>query len=79
MRNLGPQMQRWLKEVDINTAEDLKHVGAVAAYGRLRFMFGKQVSIIALYAMQAALIGCDWRSITVEEKTALRKALETKP
>jgi hypothetical protein len=28
--------------------------------------------------MQAAIIGCDWRSITSEEKAALRKALETK-
>jgi DNA transformation protein and related proteins len=78
MRNLGPKMELWLRQVDIKTADELKHVGAVAAYGRLRFMFGKQISVIALYAMQAAIIGCDWRSITTEEKAALCKSLETK-
>lgn len=79
MRNLGPQMELWLKEVDVSSDQELREIGAVAAYSRLRFMFGKQVSIIALYAMQAALIGCDWRSITSEEKAALRKEVEMKP
>ncbi len=78
MRNLGPQMEKWLKEVGITTEADLKKIGAVAAWCRLRFAFGKQISVIALYAMEAALIGCDWRSITAEEKAGLRKAAETK-
>jgi DNA transformation protein and related proteins len=79
MRNLGPQMERWLGEVDVKTDEALRQIGAVAAYSRLRFMFGNKISVIALYAMQAALIGCDWRSITSEEKAALRKEVDMKP
>jgi DNA transformation protein and related proteins len=79
MRNLGPEMERWLEEVDVKTDEALREIGAVAAYIRLRFMFGNKISVIALYAMQAALIGCDWRSITSEEKAALRKEVDMKP
>jgi DNA transformation protein and related proteins len=79
MRNLGPQMEKWLREVGIENAGDLKEVGAVDVWLRLRFAFGNKVSVIALYAMEAALIGCDWRSITAEEKAALRRAAEIKP
>ena len=73
MRNLGPQTQRWLAEIDIHTDADLRRIGSVAAWHRLRFAFGKRVTLNALYAMEAALLGCDWRALPAEVKDRLRQ------
>ena len=63
MRNLGPATERMLAEVDICSPEDLRQLGAVAAYRRLKFRFGRGVSLNALHAMEGALTDRDWRQI----------------
>jgi DNA transformation protein and related proteins len=73
MRNLGPAMARWLAEVDIHDEDALRALGAVPAWHRLKFRFGRHVSLVALYAMEAALIGCDWRDLPGERKAELQK------
>lgn len=72
MRNLGPATARMLKEADISDEDELRSVGAVVAYRRLKFRFGSQVTVIALYAMEAALRGCDWRMLDAETRDRLR-------
>jgi len=63
-----------LADVGVHREGDLRRIGAVDAYHRLKFRFGRQVTIIALYAMEAALRGCDWRSLDPETKERLRRA-----
>lgn len=74
MRNLGAATAKMLAEVGVLREGDLRRIGAVDAYHRLKFRFGRQVTIIALYAMEAALRGCDWRSLDPETKERLRRA-----
>ena len=74
MRNLGPTTAKMLADVGVHREGDLRRIGAVDAYHRLKFRFGRQVTIIALYAMEAALRGCDWRSLDPETKERLRRA-----
>lgn len=74
MRNLGPATARLLAEVDIDSEEALRQVGAIGAYHRLKFRFGRPVTLVALYAMEAALRGCDWRSLEPAVMDDLRKA-----
>ncbi|MGE0282075.1 MAG: TfoX/Sxy family DNA transformation protein [Rhizobiaceae bacterium] len=74
MRNLGPATARMLTEVDIADEETLRAVGAQAAYRRLKFRFGRQVTLVALYALEAALRDCDWRSLDAKTKEELAKA-----
>ena len=74
LRNLGPKMARRLAEVGIEDEDDLRRVGPADAYARLRFAADRPVSLIALYAMHAALSGCDWRDLSGTEKAALRDA-----
>ncbi len=76
MRNLGPAMDKWLAEVEIYTAEDLQEIGVIEAYHRLKFRFGKEITLNALYAMHAALLDCDWRELQPETKTQLRQQAE---
>ena len=74
MKNLGAATAKMLAEVGVHREGDLRCIGAVDAYHRLKFRFDRQVTIIALYAMEAALRGCDWRSLDPETKERLRRA-----
>lgn len=71
LHGIGPYMVRMLAEIDVHTVETLQQLGAVEAYARLRFAVGKRVNLNALYAMDAALAGIDWRDITPARKAAL--------
>lgn len=73
MRNLGPAMARMLAEIDIVSDDDLRNLGSVEAYRRLKFRFGRHVTILALYAMEAALCDCDWRNLDQDKKVFLRQ------
>lgn len=73
MRNLGPATAKMLAEVGVYRESDLRRIGAVDVYHRLKFQFGRHITIIALYAMEAALRGCDWRSLDPETKERLRR------
>lgn len=72
MNNLGPATARMLIEVDIADEDMLRTVGPVEPWHRLRFRFGSHVTVIALYAMEAALQGCDWRRLDAETKARLQ-------
>lgn len=74
LRNLGPATEKMLWEVDINSETELRKVGTIEAYRRLKFRFGRHVTILALYAIEGALTDCDWRAIDSEKKESLRQA-----
>ena len=74
LRNLGPKTEKMLAEVDILDEADLRALGALEAYRRLKFRFGRHVTLIALYAMAAALADCDWRRLDSATRNRLRKA-----
>ncbi len=74
--NLGPYMARRLADIGVNTAGELRALGAVEAYRRLKFQFGREMTLNALWAMEAALVGLDCRRLSNEHKQALRTQLE---
>jgi DNA transformation protein len=74
LRNLGPVMARRLREVGIATEDDLRRSGALGAFAKLRSRSQRGLSLNALYAMEAALLGLDWRDLAAERKAELRIA-----
>jgi len=72
LRNLGPVTAGRLEDVGIETPEELRAVGAVEAYRRLRFAHPKDTSVIALMALEGALQGVDWRMLDPERLAALK-------
>lgn len=75
MRNIGPKSRAWLAEIDIHDIEDLRAIGAVEAYARLRFRFGRSISRNMLHAMAAALVDIDWRQLDPRHKAELDLAV----
>jgi hypothetical protein len=50
-------------------------VGAIDAFLKLRATTAHRVSLVALYAMHAALLDRDWRNLSEEERAALGHAV----
>jgi len=75
IRNLGPAFEKSLNDVGILTAEDLRDLGADAAYARLLENGGKP-HFIGYYVLHMALQGRPWNDCKGEEKKALRKSFD---
>jgi len=70
LRNLGPKSAAWLAEVDITTRTELARIGAIGACRRLRHA-GHPVTRNMAYAIEGALMDCDWRAIPFEFRKQL--------
>jgi len=71
LKNLGPKTDAMLAAVGIETADDLREVGAAMAYRMLRHRFGPGVNRIALWALAGALADRHWTSFSDDEKATL--------
>ncbi|MCA6286518.1 TfoX/Sxy family DNA transformation protein [Phenylobacterium sp.] len=80
LRGLGTASARLLASVGIFRESDLRALGPVEAFARVRMAADPRVSLNLLYAMQAALLGIDWRQLAPEVRRALRdEALGQRP
>lgn len=75
LHNLGPYITKRLAEIDVRDVEDLRALGAVEAYALLKFQFGREITLNALWGMEAALSGIDWRHLSDDRKSELKKLL----
>jgi DNA transformation protein and related proteins len=73
MLNLGMAMERRLREVGVPDEESLRSIGAAAAFARLRLAGSPHLTLNTLYAMDAAILGCHWRRLSVARKAELRR------
>ncbi len=71
IRNIGPAVEAALIRAGINTAEQLREVGADAAYTAM-LRTGTQPHFIGYYVLHMALQGRPWNDCKGDEKAALR-------
>jgi TfoX-like protein len=76
LTNIGNQTEKWLNEAGIYTEEELRQVGAVEAWTRIKVARPEQVSLNALYAIYGALEGYRWDEIPEAIKKELRAEAE---
>jgi DNA transformation protein len=72
--NLGPTSASWLRDAGIKTITDLERFGPVAAYRLVKQKF-PQASLNLLWALEAGLLGKDWRELSDEAKERLSEEL----
>ncbi|SFS09129.1 TfoX/Sxy family protein [Yoonia litorea] len=75
IKNIGPAFESSLKSVGITSAEQLREMGADAAYTRL-LQGGSKPHFIGYYVLHMALQGRPWNDCKGEEKKALRKQFD---
>lgn len=75
IRNVGPKSAAWLRQIGIRTEEDLRRIGSVEAYRRVK-VAGFKPTLNLLYSMAGAEDGCHWTALSEERKAALVLAAE---
>lgn len=75
LKNLGMASVNILHAVGINTYEDLKRVGAVEAFRRIKAR-DINVSKVMLYALQGALLNIHWNDLPPDLKLKLVEEAE---
>ncbi len=75
IKNIGPAFEASFKAVGITTAEELRALGADAAYARL-LAGGAKPHFIGYYVLHMALQGRPWNDCKGDEKKALRKQFD---
>lgn len=72
---LGPKSQQMLAQAGIASIEQLRQLGAVAAYVRTKRAVGG-VSLNLLWGLESALSGLPWQQVARAHRTSLLLALE---
>ena len=75
IRNLGHAYEDSFARAGIHSAEELRSLGADAAYARL-LQSGSKPHFIGYYVLVMALQGRPWNDCEGEEKKALRKRFD---
>ena len=75
IKNIGPAFDAALTAVGITTAEQLREMGADAAYAKL-LENGSKPHFIGYYVLHMALQGRPWNDCKGEEKKALRRQFD---
>ena len=73
MRNLGPISAARLRAVGIDSPEELRRLGAVEAYVRLRRALPFEISLVFLYALHGAVTDTDWKQLSESTRARLRQ------
>ena len=76
IRNVGPAMREAFDRAGITTAEELRALGAEAAYARL-LASGMRPHFIGFYALAMGLQGRPWNDCQGKEKADLRARFDT--
>jgi len=70
IRNVGPKSAAWLRQVGIKTDDEVKAIGALEAFMKVK-RAGFKPSLNLLYALEGAVVDCHWTALTTERKNEL--------
>ena len=69
--NIGKELEKKLQSVDISTAEELRQVGSREAFRRIKLHYPK-VCLVHLYALEGAVLGCEYNQLLDDVKDSLK-------
>lgn len=72
MMNIGKEMERKLKSVGIDTAENLIKTGSKKAFVRLKAAY-PQVCLVHLYTLEGAIGNVEYNELSEEKKRELKE------
>lgn len=71
MKNIGKELERKLKIININSSEDLIQVGSKETFLRLKMQF-PEVCLVHLYALEGAIIDTEFNKLSEAAKKDLK-------
>ncbi len=76
LQGLGPKSQAMLAAAGIQTVAELRRLGSVRAYAKVKAT-DANASLNLLWALEGALTGLSWQVVAREHRLSLLLALET--
>lgn len=71
LKNIGKELERKLKIVGINSAEELKQIGSKEAFLHLKLRF-PEVCLVHLYTLEGAIENIDFNKLSENTKSDLK-------
>ena len=75
LKNIGKEIERKLKTIGINSAEELKKIGSKDTWFRLKLKY-PEICLVHLYTLEGAIRDIEYNQLSEETKREL-KALQT--
>ena len=72
LRNIGTEMERKLKSIGIETAEDLLKLGSEGAFAKLKVRY-PNVCLVHLYTLEGAISDTNYNELPEEVKKRLKE------
>lgn len=72
LKNIGKEIERKLKTVGINSAEELKQIGSKDAFFRLKMRY-PEVCLVHLYTLQGAIDNIEYNRLSEKTKQELKE------
>jgi DNA transformation protein len=76
LRNLGPAMEKYCAEAGVTSAAQLKKLGYLEVYLRLKARYPRHMNRMALYALYGALTNQDCMALPQAIKDRLERELQ---
>ncbi|MBX7152130.1 TfoX/Sxy family protein [bacterium] len=73
---IGPVTAGRLHTIGVHTREDIESLGSVEIYLRLKERFGNNVTLNALYGIEAIIRNINWLELSQEVKAKLKKEVQ---
>ena len=70
LRNIGPKSAAQLRQVGVRTIDDLRALGSLEAFVKLK-RAGFKPSLNLLYSLEGALLDCHWQQVPEERRSEL--------
>lgn len=71
LKNIGKEMERKLKTVGINSAEELKEIGSKDIWFRLKLKY-PEICLVHLYTLEGAISNIEYNHLSEETKEDLK-------
>ena len=71
LKNIGKEIERKLKSVGINSADELIQIGSKEAFFRLKLRY-HNVCLVHLYTLQGAIDNIEYNQLPEETKNELK-------
>ena len=72
LKNIGKEIEKKLKSVDIFTAEELRKVGSKEAFHRMRLL-DLNVCLVHLYSLEGAVSDTEYNQLPEDVKQSLKE------
>lgn len=75
VKGIGPKTAQWLGEIGIESEDDIHRLGAVEIYKRLKVHRPREVSLNALWGLEAIIMGIRWDQLPQDVKDDLKRQI----